>query len=76
MYQEIFFYIILGTAITGMPMPEICFLPGQLRRTILPNERSWAPRRFTQWPWIERSTIRLRGGQAIAASTKCSSPMP
>jgi len=24
----------LATAITGMPVPEICFLPGQFRRTI------------------------------------------
>jgi len=23
---------------SGMPTPEICFLPGQLRRTILPKE--------------------------------------
>jgi len=28
------FFIILATAITGMPVPEICFLPGQFRRTI------------------------------------------
>jgi len=27
------------TAISGMPTPEICFSPGQLRRTILPKER-------------------------------------
>ena len=25
-------------AISGMPAPEICFLPGQFRRTILPKE--------------------------------------
>jgi len=34
-----YFFIILATAISGMPTPEICFLPGQLRRTILPKER-------------------------------------
>jgi len=28
----------LATAISGIPMPEICFLPGQFRRTILPKE--------------------------------------
>jgi len=33
-----FLLIILATAISGMPMPEICFLPGQFRRTILPKE--------------------------------------
>jgi len=31
------FFTILATAISGMPMPEICFLPGQLRLTILPK---------------------------------------
>ena len=31
------FFIILATAASGMP--EICFLPGQLRWTILPKER-------------------------------------
>jgi len=30
--------IILTTAISGMPTFEICFLPGQFRRTILPKE--------------------------------------
>jgi len=28
----------LATAISGMLMPEICFLPGQVRRTILSKE--------------------------------------
>jgi len=37
MCQEMFF-IILTTAISGMPKPEICFFPGQFRRTILPKE--------------------------------------
>jgi len=37
MCQEMLFFIILATAISGMPMPEICFLPGWFRRTILPN---------------------------------------
>jgi len=26
-------------AMSGMPTPEICFLPGQLRRKILPKEQ-------------------------------------
>jgi len=34
MRQEIFL-MILATAISGMPTPEICFLPGKLKRTIL-----------------------------------------
>jgi len=37
MYQEMFF-LILATAIRGMPMPEICFLPGKFRRTILAKD--------------------------------------
>jgi len=32
------FFLTLATAITGMPTPEICFLPGQFRRTLLPKE--------------------------------------
>jgi len=32
------FFIILATAFSRIPTPEICFLPGQLRRTILPKE--------------------------------------
>ena len=31
-------FIILATAISGMPTPEICFFPGQFRLTILPQE--------------------------------------
>jgi len=37
MCQEMFF-IILVTAISSMPMPEICFLPGQFRLMNLPKE--------------------------------------
>jgi len=33
-----FFEIILAMAISGMPTPEICFLPGQFRLTTLPKE--------------------------------------
>jgi len=29
----------VATAISGTTTPEICFLPGQLRRTVLPKER-------------------------------------
>jgi len=38
MCQEMSFFIILATAISGMPTPEICFLPGQFRLMILPKE--------------------------------------
>jgi len=34
-YQEMILQINLATAVRGMPMPEICFLPGQLRWTLL-----------------------------------------
>jgi len=33
------FFFIFATAIGGMPMPEICFLPRQLTGTILPKQR-------------------------------------
>jgi len=36
--KKCFLKIILATAISGMPAPEICFLPGQLRLPILPKE--------------------------------------
>jgi len=32
------FLIILATSISSMLMPQICFLTGQFRRTILPKE--------------------------------------
>ena len=34
-----FVFVILATAISGTPTPNIYFLSGQLRRTILPKER-------------------------------------
>jgi len=37
--KKCFSFIILATAIRGMPTPEICFLPGQFRLTIMPKER-------------------------------------
>ena len=39
MFQEMFFFIISATAISGISTREICFLPGNFRRTILPRER-------------------------------------
>ena len=30
------FFVILAMAISGMPTPEICYSPGQLKRTIFP----------------------------------------
>ena len=32
------FFIILATAVSGIPTPERCFLPGQFRPTILAKE--------------------------------------
>jgi len=32
------FFIILATGISGMPMPQICFLPEQFGLIILPKE--------------------------------------
>ena len=45
------FFIVLLTAISGMPTPEICFLPGQLRWTILPKGSTAIPQRR----WIDRT---------------------
>jgi len=40
MCQEIgYFFINLSAAISGMPMLEICFLPGQLSGMLLPKKR-------------------------------------
>ena len=36
--QVTFFLLILVTAVGGMPKPELCFLPGWLRWTLLPEE--------------------------------------
>ena len=38
MCQEMFFFIVLATAISGMPTLQICFLPGKFRLTILTRE--------------------------------------
>ena len=35
----ILFFLFLETAVSGRPKPEICFLPGRLRWTLLPKER-------------------------------------
>jgi len=50
------FSIVLVTAINGMPTPEICFLPGQLRGTIFPKVRYGD---YTQCRWMEHSTFQL-----------------
>jgi len=34
-----FWSVFLVTAIGGRPKPEMCFLPGRLRWTLLPKER-------------------------------------
>jgi len=31
-------FVIFAMAISGTPMPKICFVPGQLKGTILPKE--------------------------------------
>jgi len=71
------FFIILATAISGMPTPEICFLPGRFRLTILPKYHHGESlsvceldRQPSNW---EADTLPLR---AIAAPAKSSSPMP
>jgi len=37
--QTTFAMLILVTAIGGRPKPELCFLPGRLKRMLLPKER-------------------------------------
>jgi len=36
--KKCFLFFNFGDGNSGMPMPEICFLQGQFRRTILPKE--------------------------------------
>jgi len=36
--KKCLFSTILATAISSLPAPEICFLPGHFRLTILPKE--------------------------------------
>jgi len=50
--------MILATAISGMPTPEICFSPGQLKRTILAWERYGDS---VECRWIGHTTFQLRG---------------
>jgi len=70
-----FFITILATAISGMPAPEICFLPGQFRWTILPKEDHGEHSVSVYWTHnlpIERRTLY---DWAIATPAKSSSPM-
>jgi len=75
MCQEMFFHN-LATSNSGMPTPEICFLPGQLRQRFCTRGATAIPsvsvNRTYNHP-IERR--RLCHG-AIAAPAKSSSPMP
>jgi len=57
MCQEMFSFIILATAISGMPTPEICFLQGQFRLTILPKEHHGESVNWTHNLPIERRTL-------------------
>jgi len=59
--KKCFFKIILTTAISAMPTPEICFWPGQFRLTILPKEHHGE----SLCLWIGRATFQLRGGHSI-----------
>ena len=73
MCQEKIFFIILTTPMSGMPMPEIGFLSGQLRLTFLPNKR------YIQCWWIRQTTFQLRGGHkhwTIAVPANSSWLMP
>jgi len=49
------FYVILVTATSGRPTPEICFLPRQLRWTLLPKERCGDLRSVSvlKKPWFQ-----------------------
>jgi len=74
MLQEIFF-IILATANSVIPMPEIAsYRDGW-------GERSFSrdAARYTQCRWIGHTTFQLRGGTlplTIATPAKLFSPMP
>jgi len=61
MLQEMFLLIIFVTAISGKPAPEICFLPGQLKWTLLPKERYGDSLRG---PGLNFPTFQLRGGHS------------
>jgi len=57
-----FFFVILATAISDMPTPERCFLPGQFRRTISPKEHHVAHPVSVNWTHnlpVERRTLPL-----------------
>jgi len=57
-----------------MPTPEICFLPGQFRLTILPKEQHGESLTVCELNLsIERRTLYH---WTIAAAAKSSSPMP
>jgi len=76
MCQEMIFFIILATAISGMPTPEIYSLPGQFGWWSCPRSttasHSVSVSRSHNLP-VERRTLYH---WAIAAAAKSSSPMP
>jgi len=75
MCQEMFF-LILTRAISGMPTPEICFLPGSLGQRSCPRSTTASHSVFVNWTYnlaIERRTLYH---WAIAFAMKASSPMP
>jgi len=58
MCQEMFFYH-FGDSDNGMPTPEICFLPGQLKRAILPKVSLSVGEMDTQPSNCEADTVPL-----------------
>ena len=71
-----FFFLILVTTISGMPTPEICFLPGQFRLTNLPRSTTASHSVSVNWTHnfpTERQTLCY---WTIGAPAKSSSPMP
>ena len=70
------FFIILATAISGMPTPEICFLPGQFRLTILPKDHHGESLSVCELDTQPSNWERTLYHWAIAAAAKSSSPMP
>jgi len=52
-------------AISGMPTPEICFLPGQFRLMILPKEHQGKSLSVCELD----TTFQLRGGHSVKSLT-------
>jgi len=73
--RQYFFLLILVTAISGRPKPELCFLPGWLRWTLLPKECYGDPLSgcvvdWTPNPW-EADTLPLSYCRIHSTFTSC-----